>query len=75
MKTKAKPRKPAPEIPAAATQLLDARQAAHLLRVSIREFWRILAAGEYPPADIKIGRLPRWRVATHNSWINGKTDK
>ena len=71
-KAKPKPRKPAPELPAAALQLLEPSQIAAALRVSARELRRLIAAREYPGPDMHVGRLPRWRVATHNSWVNGK---
>lgn len=72
MKAKTKPRKPAPEPPAAATQLLEPRQIAAALRVSYRQVKQMVAAGEYPKPDLHIGRLPRWQVATHNAWITAR---
>lgn len=69
-KSKPKPKaKPAPVIPEAVTQLLEACQIWKALGIAKRKFYGMVSAGEYPPADLKIGRLPRWRVATHNAWI------
>jgi len=72
-KAKPKPKaKPAPDIPAAAMQLLDVRQIAAALRVDRVTVYREIASGKYPRADLYIGRSPRWRVSTHNTWIEGK---
>jgi excisionase family DNA binding protein len=48
--------------------LVDARQAAALLRVSRDTWLRIVARGE-APAPLKIGRLSRWRVADVERYV------
>lgn len=69
-KAKLKPKaKPAPAIPEAAMQLMDVRQAAAAIRVCRATFYAMVSAGEYPRPDLRIGRSPRWRVSTHNAWV------
>jgi hypothetical protein len=32
---------------------------------------RMRAAGKLPPADLRIGKMPRWRASTIRRWIEG----
>ncbi len=62
------PRPPATP-PAAAEILMTAAQVASALGVTTRQIHLMLSAGKYPPCDVRIGRLIRWKVSTHNFWI------
>ena len=54
-------------------QLIDAKQLAGLLCLSVRRIWRLYAAGELPPA-IRIGRTVRWKLSDIRQWIDEKND-
>jgi hypothetical protein len=62
-------------IPPGAEALLGKAQICAALGISLRTLQSMLAAGEYPPADTRIGLFPRWRVATHNAWIDARCTK
>jgi predicted DNA-binding transcriptional regulator AlpA len=75
---KAKPetsKKPPPPLPAGCESLLGKAQICTALGISLRTFQGMLVAGEYPKADIRLGAFPRWRIATHNAWIESKVGK
>jgi hypothetical protein len=43
-----------------------------LLRVLVcdqRTIRRLRAAGKFPPPDLRVGRLPRWKPETVRRWI------
>lgn len=74
-KTKARQlsRSPAP-VPAACNALLSRDQvAAALGGISPRMLSILLSTGEFPQADLHIGRLPRWKTSTVNAWIEGRS--
>jgi predicted DNA-binding transcriptional regulator AlpA len=78
MTTKEKPRSakapPAPvmvlALPASANALLGKKQLCYALGVGLRKFQEMLATGEFPKADTRLGKLPRWHVKTLNEWID-----
>jgi predicted DNA-binding transcriptional regulator AlpA len=39
------------------------------LGISLSTFERMLAAGKFPPPDIRIGRSTLWRSTTVQNWI------
>jgi predicted DNA-binding transcriptional regulator AlpA len=53
-----------------AEALLTRQQVARLLSISLRSLASMIARGEYPKADVRLGpQQPRWRVATHDAWV------
>ena len=76
-KTKAKSvaaRQPLP-LPAGTEALLSRRQIADAIGVSIGMAKKLVACGDYPGPDTKIGALPRWLVSTHNAWVKARCEK
>jgi len=74
-------REPDPITPAAAVasvgieSLLTCADWARILCVGSATVDRLRSAGRIPPADIRLGRLPRWRASTVRAWIeNGGTN-
>ena len=59
-----------PPPPASAETLMTADQIAAALGVTTRQVRLMLSAGKFPPCDVKIGRLSRWKVSSYNDWIN-----
>lgn len=49
--------------------LLDRARVATALSLGLRGLDRLIASGEFPPADLWIGRSARWKVATVVAWI------
>ena len=45
--------------------------ATRLLKISMRKFEYMLATGEFPAPDVKIGDLPRWTYGTLQTYVNG----
>jgi predicted DNA-binding transcriptional regulator AlpA len=43
---------------------------AKLLGVSRRNIERERAAGRIPPPDVKIGRVPLWKIDTITAWLD-----
>lgn len=81
-KTRAKPKpKPAATpsqplpLPTGTEALLSRRQIADAIGVSVGMVKKLVATGDYPQPDTKIGALPRWLVATHNAWVKGRCGK
>ena len=77
-KPEAKPKrekKPAPPVPAGCEALLGKAQVCAALGISLRTFQSMMASGDYPKPDIRLGAFPRWRVASHNAWIEARTKK
>lgn len=51
-------------------KLVDARELAGLLGISIRTVWRMVAAGELPsPVRLGGGRIVRWRLARVQKYV------
>lgn len=65
-------RDPGEPLPAGALALLSKAQIAELIGICVRKLESMIAAGEYPKPDMRVGRLPRWRTETHNAWV-GRT--
>lgn len=55
--------------PAALEPLFDRVSVAAALGCKARTIDRMIAAGEFPKADLRVGRLPRWRQSTVADWI------
>jgi predicted DNA-binding transcriptional regulator AlpA len=49
--------------------LLRPMQIARMLCVSRSTFERMLAGGQFPPPEIRIGRATLWRLSTVQRWI------
>lgn len=79
MKAKAKPTpkpgKPPAPLPPGMETLLCRAQVAEALGVTTRTLDAMVSAGEYPRPDTHIGVLPRWRVVSHNTWIESSCKK
>jgi len=63
-----------PEAPATGhiiEPMLSIDDLAALLSCSRRLVERMRSAGKVPKPDIKIGKMPRWRVETIRRWIEG----
>lgn len=73
--TKAAPTRPPATPPAGAESLMSLAQIGAALGVSGRKVEKMVAAGEYPPADTSIGNLRRWRVGTHNAWLAARCER
>lgn len=48
--------------------LLDVRQVAAMLGLSMRTVWRLVSAGEIPP-PVKVGRSTRWRQGDLETFV------
>lgn len=53
--------------------LLTLDGVARILSVSRSSIERMKSAGNLPRPDLRIGRMPRWRPATINRWIDGQS--
>lgn len=53
--------------------LMNARDVANMLSISLRTLDTLVARGE-APAFIRIGQARRWRVAEINTWIEARLD-
>jgi predicted DNA-binding transcriptional regulator AlpA len=71
-KPKAKPAKPAPTLPPGCEAFLSKQQICFALGVSLRTLQSMLTTGEFPKPDARIGKFPRWRVASFNAWVRMK---
>jgi predicted DNA-binding transcriptional regulator AlpA len=58
------------ELPIGA-RLLSSADIAVMLRISPRTLWRLIAAGLFPDADVRLNRkLVRWTAASVQAWID-----
>jgi Helix-turn-helix domain len=48
---------------------------AAALRVSVPTIERLRRAKRIPPADLTIGRLPRWKPSTIRNWVENGGQK
>jgi predicted DNA-binding transcriptional regulator AlpA len=64
---------PAAESSIPSLSILNARDTAKLLRIGIRTFWRWVQAGQFPPPDVRLGRVLRWRRETIDAWLAGQS--
>ncbi len=55
-------------LPERLTLRLD--ELAESLGISRRGIERERSAGRFPPPDLTVGRMPLWRPATINEWID-----
>ncbi len=63
--------KPGRTLPAGIEPMLGIDDLAALLSCSRRLVERMRSAGKVPRPDIKVGKMPRWRVETIRRWIEG----
>ena len=49
--------------------LLSIGDLAKFLNVGRRTLERMIAGGEFPKSDIRIGKMPRWNRMTVAAWI------
>ena len=77
-KTKTKPRSkdpagrlaPGVPLPSACRGLLNRNQVREALgQISQSKFSEMVSAGEFPGADKRLGRSPRWSVDRFNQWV------
>ena len=77
-KTKTKPRSkypagrqaPAVPLPPSCRGLLNRNQVREALgQISQSKFSEMVSAGEFPQADKRLGRSPRWSVDCLNQWV------
>ena len=71
-KAKKKPKAVAREsipLPPGCLALLGKAQIAAAIWVSVRSLEGKIAAGLYPPPDMRLGAFDRWRLETHNAWV------
>ncbi len=52
--------------------LLKKPEVAEVLGIGLRTLERMVASGGFPKADKHIGRMPRWRPETVETWIAGR---
>jgi predicted DNA-binding transcriptional regulator AlpA len=46
----------------------------HVLPIKRRTFWRWVAGGKFPPADMRIaGKARFWRLETVQNWLREQT--
>jgi len=71
-KTKAKTAAPraAPALPGACKALLSKKQIAHALFITTRYLESMISRGDYPKSDLYLGSMQRWKVETHNAWVD-----
>lgn len=77
-KPRAKPKETLPimfTVPPGTSGLLSKYQVAALLSIGMTMFKGMVATGEYPPADVRLGKLARWKVDTHNEWVASRGTK
>jgi len=60
-----------PTLPAGIEPMLSIDDLVALLSCSRRLVERMRSAGRVPRPDIKVGKMPRWRVETIRRWIEG----
>jgi excisionase family DNA binding protein len=62
------------ELASANERLLDAREVAEYLGVSVRTVWGLRAEGNFAPGT-KIGKRVVWRESVLHQWIEAVTEK
>ena len=63
------------QVPENASALLSINQIATLLDFSPRQIRAMISAQEYPKADLVLGNRPRWKVETHNAWVEQQVER
>jgi predicted DNA-binding transcriptional regulator AlpA len=58
-----------PPAPTAERYTLRLKEVAKALGIGQRTLERERSAGRFPPPDLRIGKVPLWRPATINAWI------
>ena len=72
---KPKAPKDPPALPPGCEALLSKAQICFAIGVSSRTLDSMIAAGEFPRSDARVGAFPRWRVQTLNAWIGRECEK
>lgn len=55
-----------------AAKLMTVNDICENLACSRRWLERARASGAFPPADVVLGRHPRWRQTTFEGWLSGQ---
>lgn len=63
------------DLPQNTTATLSKTQIAAALNYSLRSLDALVSAGGYPRPDFLLNRSPRWRVATHNAWVDEQVER
>lgn len=65
-----------PSLPTGCDALLSPAQVLFALGdVCRRKLSGMIARGEFPGPDCKVGKSPRWRVSAFNAWVDGLCPK
>jgi predicted DNA-binding transcriptional regulator AlpA len=48
---------------------MSTEAVADFLDIGRRTFERVRAKGEFPPPDLIIGKMPRWKPETIEAWV------
>jgi len=59
--------------PAGADTLLNATDVAEVVAVGKRTLYRWVSVGTFPPPDLRVGGVIRWRSSTVQNWIDTHT--
>jgi excisionase family DNA binding protein len=51
-------------------QLLQVKEVARLLKISVRQVWKLTASGKLPN-PVRIAGSVRWRESDIEAWIQG----
>ena len=62
-------------LPTDAISLLDKNQVAAALNYSPRHLDALVSSGGYPPPDLWLNNRKRWKVQTHNAWVESQCVK
>ena len=57
--------------PPVAEALLAIDDICKLLKLHRTSLLKLRRRGEYPPPDTMVLGMPRWRITTHNRWVEG----
>lgn len=54
------------------TPRLGAGDIHPLIGIGTRTFWRWVETGVFPRADLKVGKVVRWKPSTVRRWLNAQ---
>ncbi len=63
------PAREAEPLPTGVDALLGKAQLCIALGTSLRKLQGMIAAGEFPQPDFRVGQNTRWTVSTFNAWV------
>lgn len=52
--------------------MLKQAEIADLFKIGRRTLWRWISTGQFPPPDLREGRVVRWSAATVAAWADGR---